>query len=320
MQNNILYKEMYKEIQNAHYILLVTHKNPDPDTLSSALSLSNFLFESRLKHKVFNISKELPRKLDFLCRYDKISFSLPKYYDLIIYLDCANEDGVGISLDTTKRSICIDHHQSNNNFADINIVDTTKSSTAELLYNFYEQNGLKISKNNAECLYTGIYDDSLAFSTPRTNKKTFQVVSSLLESKIDVSYISEKLQKRESLAKFRMIPKIMQSLELYLEGRIATVYVEEKWIKETGVVLYECDDVVDMVLSLGIVEVVAYFRIIDNSVRVSLRSKNDIDVSVISAKFNGGGHKNAAGFVINTTDLKKTRKKVVTSILDYIED
>ncbi len=320
MQNNILYKEMYKEIQNAHYILLVTHKNPDPDTLSSALSLSNFLFESRLKHKVFNISKDLPRKLNFLSRYNKISFSLPKYYDLIIYLDCANEHRVGISLDTTKRSICIDHHQSNNNFADINIVDTTKSSTAELLYNFYEQNGLKISKNNAECLYTGIYDDSLAFSTPRTNKKTFQVVSSLLESKIDVSYISEKLQKRESLAKFRMIPKIMQSLELYLEGRIATVYVEEKWLKETGVMLYECDDVVDMVLSIGIVEVVAYFRIIDNKVRVSLRSKNDIDVSEISAKFNGGGHKNSAGFVINTTDLKKTRKKVVTSILDYIED
>ena len=310
---------MFKEIQNSHYILLVTHKNPDPDTISSALSLSNFLFESKVKHKVFNISNELPRKLDFLCRYDKISSSLPKYYDLIIYLDCANEHRVGISFDTTKRSICIDHHQSNNNFADINIVDASKGSTAELLYNFYEQNGLKISKNNGECLYTGIYDDSLAFSTSRTNKKTFQVVSSLLDSKIDVSNIAQKLQKRDSLAKFRMIPKIMQSLELYSEGKVATVYVEEKWIKETGVALYECDDVVDMVLSIGIVEIVAYFRIIDNRVRVSLRSKNDIDVSSISAKFNGGGHKNSAGFVVNTTDLRKSREIVVLSILDYIE-
>ena len=64
---------MYEEIMNAHYILLVTHKNPDADTISSALSLSNYFFENKIKHKVFNISSLLPRKLNFLSKFDKIT-------------------------------------------------------------------------------------------------------------------------------------------------------------------------------------------------------------------------------------------------------
>jgi len=318
MQNNNLFKDMYAEMMKAHYILVVTHKNPDADTISCALSLSNFLFENRIKHKVFNISKELPRKLDFLKRFDKISFEIPKFYDLIIYVDCADEYRVGKEFDTDIKSICIDHHQSNTSFADINIVDDTKGSTAELLYSFYEINGLSISKNTAECLYVGIYDDSIAFTTPRTNKETFRVLTALAKSKINISDITNNLLKRESLAKFRMIPKIMNSLELYHEGKVATIYVKNDWILETGVFLNECDDIVDTVLSLGIVEVVAYLRVIDGLVRVSLRSKSSIDVCDIARKFNGGGHKNAAGLSIDSTDIFYAKEEVVKTILDYI--
>jgi len=318
MQNNVLFKEMYLEIVKSHYILIVTHKNPDADTLSCALSLSNFLYENKLKHKVFNISKELPRKLNFLKRFDKISCEIPNFYDLIIYVDCADIYRVGQEFDTNIKSICIDHHQSNTHFANINIVDDSKGSTAELLYSFYEINELEVSKNNAECLYVGIYDDSIAFTTPRTNEATFSVLNQLAKSKINLSYISDNLLKRESLAKFRMMPKIMNSLELYKEGKIATVYVETSWILETGVLLHECDDIVDMVLNLGIVEVVAYFRLIEGSVRVSLRSKHKIDVCVIARRLQGGGHKNAAGLTIDTDDIFKAKEKVVQTILEYI--
>lgn len=318
MQNSDLFKKMYEEIQKAHYILVVTHKNPDADTLSSALSLSNFFYENRFKHKVFNISKELPRRLNFLQKFDKVACDLPKFYDLIIYVDCADQYRVGQGFETEVKSICIDHHQSNTNFADINIVDDSKGSTAELLYSFYEVNDLKISKHNAECLYVGIYDDSIAFTTPRTDQKTFQVIRTLMQSKIDVSYISQQLLKRESLARFRMIPKIMNSLELYKEGKLATVFAQDDWILETGASLAECDDIVDMVLSLGVVEIVAYFRIVENKVRVSLRSKNDIDVSDIASVFNGGGHKNAAGLSVESNNITQSKEEVVKIILDYI--
>lgn len=317
MKNNTLFRLMYEEIQNAHYILIVTHKNPDADTISSSLALSNYFYENKIKHKVFNISDTLPRRLNFLSKFDKISNIVPNYYDLIIYVDCANIDRVGKCF-SKARTISIDHHQSNNHFADVNIHDYKKSSTAELLYSFFSINNLKISKYVAECLYVGIYDDSLAFTTARTNKRTFEIVSSLLDSNINISYISDNLLKRESLSKFRMIPKIMNTLELFDEGKLATIYVKNQWIEETGADILECDSIIDMVLNLGVVKVAVYFRMVDNKLRCSLRSKGDIDVSLVAEHFHGGGHKNSAGLCIPCLDFKKKREEIIHFILNYI--
>lgn len=310
---------MNEMINNAHYILVVTHNNPDADTLSCALSLSNYFFENKIKHKVFNLSSKLPRRLDFLSRFDKIVQTLPSFYDLIIYVDCANILRVGdIALEETL-SISIDHHQSNTLFATLNIVDDTKGSTAELLYHFYAHNTLKISKKNAECLYVGIYDDSIALTTPRTNRETFSVLEHLMQSKIDIAWISENLLRRNSLAQFRLLPKIMNTLELYAEGRVAVIHLENQWLLETGAVADECDSVVDMVLSLGIVDVVGYCRVIENKMRVSLRSKGDIDVAKIAQQFHGGGHKNAAGLRLESLCIESAKKELIPAILDYIE-
>jgi len=318
MQNKKNFQNIYDDIMNSHYILLVTHKNPDADTISSALSLSNYFFENKIKHKVFNISSVLPRKLDYLIKFDKITKDMPKYYDLVIYLDCANKDRVGVEVNSNIKSISIDHHQSNSNFADINIVDYSKGSTAELVYSFFKENNLNISKNVAECLYTGIYDDSLGFTASRTDLKTFDVIRDLLNSNIDVSYISNKLMMRESLSKFRILPKILNTLELFYEGKLATVYLNDSWLIETGATKDECDDIVDQVLSIGIVEIALYFRVVGNSVRVSLRSKGKIDVSKIAILFDGGGHQNSAGVSISSSNIESAKKELVKTILNYI--
>ena len=308
------YKESLKLIQDAHYILIVTHLNPDADTISCALALSNFMFENKIKHKVYNSSSDIPRVLNFLPKFDKITDQIPKYYDLVIYVDCADQRRVGIELVDGVKIINIDHHQSNDNFGTINIIDDSKASTAEVLYNFFEQNDLKISKNSAQCLYVGVYDDSIAFTTPRTSKETFQTINKLVATGISPSKIADNLLRRDSLARYRILPKILETLELHLEGKLASIYLDENWIKETGASTHECDDVVNMVLNIAIVEVVAYFRIINGKVRVSLRSKNDIDVSNIANNFNGGGHKNAAGLSVDTNIIDEAKVKVLEVI------
>ena len=312
------YKESLKLIQDAHYILIVTHLNPDADTISCALALSNFMFENKIKHKVYNSSSDIPRVLNFLPKFDKITDQIPKYYDLVIYVDCADQRRVGIELVDGVKIINIDHHQSNDNFGTINIVDDSKASTAEVLYNFFEQNDLKISKNSAQCLYVGVYDDSIAFTTPRTSKETFQTINKLVATGISPSKIADNLLRRDSLARYRILPKILETLELHLEGKLASIYLDENWIKETGASTHECDDVVNMVLNIAIVEVVAYFRIINGKVRVSLRSKNDIDVSNIANNFNGGGHKNAAGLSVDTNIIDEAKVKVLEVIKNNI--
>jgi phosphoesterase RecJ-like protein len=313
-----LEKRIIESIKDARYILIVTHINPDADTISSALALSNFMYREKIKHKVYNDDINfLPRNLDFLPKFDKITSMIPKFYDLVIYVDCADENRTGFKSDGIK-VINIDHHKSNTSFGDINIVKANKASTAEVLYEVFEKAEISISKDMAVCFYVGIYDDSNAFTTPRVDSKTFQIVSNLLNTGIKPADIMQKLTMRESLAKYRMTAKILDSLKLYQEGKVAIIYATKKWLTETGASVNECDDVVNMTLNLSVVDVVAYFRVVKSKVRVSLRSKNGVDVTVIAKEFDGGGHKNAAGLTIDTDDISIAIKQFISTAKNYI--
>lgn len=317
MKKNSL-TDIFEKINNSHYCLIVTHINPDADTISCALALSNYMYENNIKHKVFNESNNLPRSLDFLPKFEKITNQIPKFYDLAIFVDCAVKSRVGFDIEEDVEIINIDHHQSNDNFGSINVVDDTKSSTAEVLFNVFEKNNINISKNSAMCFYVGIYDDSIAFTTPRVDSETFNIVNKLVQKGIEPSYIADKLLRRDSIARYRIMPKILDTLSLSNEGKVATVYLDNQWLKETGADVSECDDIVNMVLNIGIVQMVAYFRIIKNKTRVSLRSKGEIDVSKIASNFNGGGHKNAAGLSLDTIDINKGKKELLDAIGSYI--
>lgn len=313
------YAKALELIEKSRYILIITHVNPDPDSIGSALALSNFFYENRIKHKVFNISSDLPQNLDFIPRFEKITDQLPAFYDLAISVDCGSYGRLGITLPKEIPLINFDHHKSNNDFGKINIVDPMKSSTAEIVYDFFRYNGLYITKASAISLYVGIYDDSLAFSLGRCDELTFDKVNYLVKFGANPSEIANKLLRRDSLAKYRIIPKVLQSLELYKEGKVATIYAKEEWFKQTGAHNRDCEDALDMIMSMHIVKVAFFVRVVNEVSRVSLRSKEKIDVSKIAATFGGGGHLNAAGCTIDTLDIEKARKKILKEILETTE-
>ncbi len=311
------YTKALKLIEKSKYILIVTHVNPDPDSIGSALALSNLFFENKIKHKVFNVSKDLPSNLDFIERFDKITDQLPKFYDLVISVDCGTYKRLGIEVPKDVPLINFDHHKSNKGFGDVNIVDPMKSSTAEIVYDFFKHNGLYITKNSATALYVGIYDDSLAFSLGRCDELTFDKVNFLVQCGASPSGIANKLLRRDSLAKYRIIPKVLNSLELYKEGEVASIYAKKKWFKQTGAHNRDCEDALDMIMSMGIVKVAFFLRVVNSVTRVSLRSKGKFDVSRIAEAFGGGGHLNAAGCSINTLDEEEAKNLVIKEIFEF---
>ena len=310
------YTQALKLIEESRYILIITHVNPDPDSISSALALSNLFYENKIKHKVFNISSDLPNNLDFLNRFDKITDQLPKFFDLAISVDCGTYKRLGFELDENIPLINFDHHKSNNDFGSINIVDPMKSSTAEIIYDFFKHNGLYITKESANALYVGIYDDSLAFSLDRCDELTFDKVNFLVQCGANPSRIANKLLRRDSLAKYRIIPKVLDSLELFKEGEIASILARKEWFEQTGAHNRDCEDALDMIMSIGIVKVAFFVRIVSNRARISLRSKDDIDVSKIAGYFNGGGHFNAAGCSLDTEDVDEAKELVLKEIFE----
>lgn len=306
-------------IEQSHYILIVTHINPDADTISCALALSNYFFDKRIKHKVYNSAKQLPQSLKFLPKFSKIVHTPPKSYDLVIFVDCGDKKRVGIEIEDNCKIINIDHHHSNDYYGTINIIDDTKSSTAEVLYQFFKANKISLTKNIATCLYIGIYDDSVGFTTPRTNKETFLALQDIVQTGIDIGEISQNYKMQESLAKYRLLPKILESLELHCEGRVATIYQKQDWLYETGAGFNECDEMANEILKIAVVQIVIYLRENNEIIRVSLRGKETpIDLSKFAESFNGGGHKNAAGLSLYNLSLVEGKKQMVSAIQKYI--
>jgi len=303
-------------IEKSKYILIITHVNPDADTISSALALSSLLFENKIKHKVFNIGSNLPLNLDFINRFDKITNQMPKEFDLAICVDCGGKQRLGFELDDRVPLINIDHHKSNDDFGTINIVNYHKSSTAEVLYDFFKYNGLYITKDIATALYVGIYDDSLGFTISRCDEDTFVKVNFLVKCGANPALIADKMIRRDSLAKYRVIPKVLESLELFNEGRVAVIYAQPLWLKQTGATNVDCEVALDMINNIAVVKIAAFLRIVNGKVRVSLRSKDDIDVSQIAKKFNGGGHVQAAGCSLKCDDVLEGKKIILKEILE----
>jgi phosphoesterase RecJ-like protein len=313
------YTKALELIEKSRYILIITHVSPDADTISSALALSNLFTENKIKHKVFNVSSDLPENLDFIERFDKITDQLPAFFDLAISVDCGTYPRLGIKLDKSIPLINFDHHKSNNDFGTLNIVDPLKSSTAEIVYDFFKHNGLYITKNSATALYVGIYDDSLAFSLGRCDELTFDKVNFLVQCGASPSAIANKLLRRDSLAKYRIIPKVLNSLELFKEGEVSTIIARDEWFKETGAHYRDCEDALDMIMSMAIVKVAVFIRVLNGKAKISLRSKGQIDVSKIAGFFNGGGHFNAAGCAVDTIDIEKAKQLVLKEIFELHE-
>ncbi len=310
------YTKALELIEKSRYILIITHVNPDPDSIGSALALSNLFSENKIKHKVFNVSDDLPQNLNFIPRFEKITNQLPAFFDLAISVDCGTYKRLGFELDSSIPLINFDHHKSNEKFGIVNIVDPQKSSTSELIFDFFKHNGLYITKNSATALYVGIYDDTLAFSLGRCDETTFEKVNFLVECGASPSEIANKLLRRDSLAKYRIIPKVLDSLELYKEGEVASIIAKEEWFKLTGAHNRDCEDALDMIMSIAIVRIAIFVRVVNGVSRVSLRSKGQIDVSKIAGVFDGGGHFNAAGCTIESLDVKKVKEIILKEIFE----
>lgn len=301
-------------IKASRYILIVTHINPDPDTITSALAISNFLADEKIKHCVYNRDIKKFQSLRFINRFDKITDIFPKFYDLIISVDCGDMKRFGFVPDAKIPIINIDHHISNEDFGTLNIIEPNRASTAEIVYDFFVTNGIEITKNIAYALYVGIYSDTLAFSTSRTNKRTFDIISHLVSIGVEPGEVADKFIRSDPLSKYRVLPRVLDTLTLHKSGKVATIYVDSSTLKESGATLRDCEDALNMALNIAVVDIAMFFRVIGNKTRVSIRSKNGVDVSILAQKFSGGGHRFSAGCSIDTLNINEAINIVVKEI------
>ena len=318
--NNEVINKIIESIYNSNRIVVLVHVNPDGDALGSGLAM--YIALKQLKKEVDLIIPSYPKIYDFLPQINEVKTdTLIRNYDLCICLDCASRERLFEPkkiFESSKKTIVIDHHSSNTNYADINLVLGEEPACTQVLVSIFEQMGIRITKKIGECIAAGIITDTGGFKNANVNAKTFEITSKLMNLGIDVAKVTRELLETKTRSQFELIKIVTNRLELYEEGKIAFAYITKEDIKNINALEGEHEGLVDIGKSIKDVKVSIFIREDDKGYNVSFRSKDGINVREIAEYFGGGGHKAASGCVINET-LDVTRTKLLERVRKSID-
>ncbi len=308
------YNEVKKKIDHAESITILSHVNPDADTLGTALGIYALLTQSKGKRvEVVNASKDLPLHLDFLPNFKKIKHQMDYDDSLIISCDCGSVDRLGFEL-SGRDILNIDHHASNTQYGSINVVVPEYAASSQVAFKLFEAH-YQVEANAATCFYTALLSDTRYFTTTSVNEEVFRVANALVTLGAKPDEVARNFTQRRSLSSLRILEKALHSLSLYHEAKVATLMVSQEDIKATGAKVPDMEGIVDYARSLATVEVALFAMELEDGIRISLRSKT-VDVSRVAMSFGGGGHKVAAGFTLIQCGLQQS----IDTILQRIED
>ena len=309
---NLPYKEVKEKIDQAESITLLSHLNPDADTLGTTLGIYALLSKALSKKvEIVNASNALPLYLDFLPNFKKIKHQMDYTQSLIIACDCGSIDRLGFDLEG-REIINIDHHQSNTRYGSINVILAEYASASQVAFALFREI-YTVEAEAATCFYAALLSDTRYFTTSAVTEEVFSVARSLVEAGAKPDKIAYNFTQRRPLASLRILQRALASLALYDDARIGTLSVTRADIEETGATVGDMEGIVDYARSLVTVEIALFAMELDEGVRISLRSKK-VDVSKVALAFGGGGHKIAAGFTLEKGGLQESIDTILQKI------
>ncbi len=306
-------------ITNANTIALSGHIRPDGDCVGSCLGLYNYI-KTWYSEKVVDIYLDpIADKFHFLSRAKEIQSTcdVKKRYDAFIYLDCGDPDRLGCGSEfheTAKEVYCIDHHISNQLVGDNVYIRADASSTSELVFELLEKE--KITKEIAECLFVGIVHDTGVFQYSNTSAATLTAVQSLKNTGIDATKIIEETYYVKTYEQNQILGRaLIESIRL-LDNRCIATVITGKMMEFYGVTPLDLDGVVSILKQTKGVDVaLLVYELCPHEFKISLRSNELVDVSLVASYFGGGGHKKAAG-----CNLQGTSHDVLSNVLKQIQN
>lgn len=309
------YKEFAGNLSKVHElfekskdITITTHINPDGDALGSALALYFYLTgkDKTVRVCVFG---EIPYNMEFLPGIDKV-INYEKYplyndimnSDLIVVADMNDLSRIrelAVPINASKApKIVIDHHTDPKDFADIYIVNPEASSTGELVWMLLEYDDKMVpTKEISELLYVAIMTDSGSFRFPRTTGSLHRIVASLIDAGADPVALYDNVYNNNPFRTMKLLGEAFASMELFHNGKLCLMKVTDEMFKKTDSVEDDIENFVEKTLSIRGVKLGILISEIRqrNEIRISFRSKGEIDSRSLATQFGGGGHFHASG-------------------------
>lgn len=287
-----------ESISNSNNIAILTHENPDGDAIGSSLALMHAL--KKLGKNVEVIVPSCNKMYAILPGFDEIKKEVDENnsYDLCIALDCSDMERLHVCreiFEKAKNTIVIDHHITNQNYGDVNYVNAVASSTCQNLIVVMGYLDIAISKDIATCLYAGILTDTGGFRY-NVQIETFEFAAMLLETGIDIAKIYRNLFDITTIGRTKLLGKAIERLEILSNGKIAFTYTTKEDEEDYEIMDGDHEGIVNYGRDIENIEVSIYIREQEDKYKVSMRSNEYVNISLIATKFGGGGHMKAAGF------------------------
>lgn len=313
-RNPELIAEMIREAQT---IAVVSHINPDGDTLACATAMRLGLLKLGKEVSLFCDGK-IPDQLSFLPGAEL--FRIPEGnegpFDLMLAVDVSDEKRLGactVLRETSRKTAQIDHHPTNPLYMQANSVDGKAPAASLLIREQLRELGVELDRDLAICLYTGISTDTGNFAFSGTNEECFQVMSELMEHDLPLAKLNRILFREKSREQIRLLGKAISSLEFRGNGKIAVMKLTSQDFEDCGARSEHADTLVDYALyTQGTGMAVLVREAGEGQVKFSLRSK-EIPVSDVAQLFGGGGHPLASGITM-AGELKESLEKVVSRL------
>ncbi len=307
---------------SAEKILLTCHRGPDGDSVGSLVALAALLKEQGKKVVLYNPDL-VPRYLKWLPHSRSFVQQLKKKarFDLTVVVDCGDIKLLGDKFpepEVTGPVIALDHHGSGRPFGDLFVSDPTASAVGVMVAQIADHLGWRLSKDAALGIYISIVSDTGNFRYANTNAEVLRLAARLVgEGGVDPALIGEKMSTDSSLGRYRLLSKLLGSMEVAVSGKVAFMTITSALLKECGATWDDTEGMINYARSLRGVECgVLICPSKYGGVRVSMRARGDrFDAGKICFSLGGGGHKGAAGCTLEVS-LEDARSLVEAKMVE----
>jgi phosphoesterase RecJ-like protein len=323
------FKRFQEIIGTKQTFVLTTHINPDGDAIGSETALARFLADKGKTVHILNES-ETPENLRFLTEIFPVL-----QYQSDLHSSTLHEAECCIVIDTNSRNrfpllqdafdrnrgvkIIIDHHLDPEQFASLNIIDTSVPATCQLLYSLLNSiDSSSITAPVALALYTGIMTDTQSFRLPLTDPETHTIAAELLRKGVKPQEVYQHVYESGAHDTLRLLGMALNSISLHQDGKVAVMTIPRKVFIDTGTKESDVDNLTQYVLSIRGVKIGIVITELEEGIKISFRSKGDIPINKVANHFGGGGHRNAAGARITNSTIPAVTRDVLDQITRYL--
>lgn len=306
MEFDFLFRSAHDILKRAKSVLLVAHRKPDGDAIGSTAAVVNWCEREGIEVTPF-CADPVPKQYMYMRGAERYTTDPAEFYrghDVVAVFDSGDlrHAGVAEHMSGMRHSpvvINFDHHVTNELYGDINIVDPKASSAAEIAFRFFRHVGARIDQEMATCLLTGIVTDTGNFSNPATTRSSMEAASHLLRRGARLHDISRNLQRNKSVGALRLWGAVLSRLKFNDKLGVASTVIFADDL-ENGADNEQVEGVSNFLSACLDAKVIMVLKeISDGTVRGSLRSADDVDVSELAKVMGGGGHRKAAGFSVS---------------------